>query len=98
MTAMTNTISFSEYVREVEAGLSPEQRAVLDGFRDHYGVANQLLQLRHDRGVSQAELARRTGIAQAEISKIERGLIEPRTGTLAKLARGLDARVALLAG
>jgi ribosome-binding protein aMBF1 (putative translation factor) len=92
------TNSFDDYVREVEAELTPEQRAVLDTFRDHYGVANQLLRLRRDRGVSQAELARRTGIAQAEISKIERGLIEPRTGTLAKLARGLDARVALLAG
>jgi ribosome-binding protein aMBF1 (putative translation factor) len=89
--------SFSDYVKEIEAGLTAEERATLDTFRDHYGVANQLLQLRLDRGLSQAELSRRTGIAQAEISKIERGLIEPRTGTLAKLARGLDARVALLA-
>jgi ribosome-binding protein aMBF1 (putative translation factor) len=89
--------SFSDYVKEIEAGLTAEERATLDAFRDHYGVANQLLQLRLDRGLSQAELSRRTGIAQAEISKIERGLIEPRTGTLAKLARGLDARVALLA-
>ena len=86
-----------DYVKETEAQLSPEERAILDTFRDHYAVANQLLQLRRDRGVSQAELSRRTGIAQAEISKIERGMIEPRTGTLAKLARGLDARVALLA-
>ena len=90
--------SFSEYVKDVEAGLSPEEQATLDTFRDHYAVANQLLQLRHDRGLSQAELSRRTGIAQGEISKIERGVIEPRTGTLSKLARGLDAHVALLAG
>lgn len=90
--------SFKEYVKEVEAGLSREERATLDTFRDHYAVANQLLQLRLDRGLSQAELSRRTGIAQAEISKIERGVIEPRTGTLSKLARGLDAQVALLAG
>lgn len=89
--------SFSDYVKQVEAGLSPEERVTLDTFRDHYAVANQLLQLRRDRGLSQAELSRRTGIAQAEISKIERGVIEPRTGTLSKLARGLDARVALLA-
>lgn len=89
--------NFKDYVKEVESGLSPEERATFDALRDHYGVANQLLQLRQDRGFSQAELSRRTGIAQAEISKIERGLIEPRSGTLAKLARGLDARVALLA-
>ena len=90
--------SFNEYVKEVEAGLSPEERATLDTFRDHYAVANQLLQLRHDRGLSQAELSRRTGIKQAEISKIERGVIEPRTGTLSRLARGLDAQVTLVAG
>lgn len=89
--------SFNEYVKEAEAGLSPEERATLDTFRDHYAVANQLLQLRRDRGLSQAELSRRTEIAQAEISKIERGVIDPRVGTLFRLARGLDARVTLLA-
>ena len=90
------TTNFKDYVKRIEAGLTPEERATLDTFRDHYGVANQLLQLRLDRGISQTELSERTGIAQAEISKIERGIVEPRTGTLAKLARGLDARVALL--
>jgi transcriptional regulator with XRE-family HTH domain len=78
-------------------GLSQEERAALATFRGHYAIANQLLQLRHDRGLSQAELSRLTGIAQAEISKIERGITEPRTGTLSKLAFCLDAQVALRA-
>jgi len=90
------TTNFKDYVKQIEAGLTHEERATLDAFRDHYGVANQLLELRLDHGISQTELAQRTGIAQAEISKIERGIVEPRTGTLARLARGLDARVALL--
>ena len=90
--------SFETYVQEVEKRLSPEERATLGTFRDHYALANEFLRLRKDRGLSQAELSRRTGIAQAEISKIERGVIDPRSGTVAKLARGLDARVALVAG
>jgi DNA-binding Xre family transcriptional regulator len=89
--------NFNDYVKEVEAGLSQEERAALATFRGHYAIANQLLQLRHDRGLSQAELSRRTGIAQAEISKIERGITEPRTGTLSKLALCLGAQIALLA-
>jgi DNA-binding Xre family transcriptional regulator len=95
MVAMST--NFNDYVKDIEAGLSSEQRAILETFRGHYAVANQLLKLRLDRGVSQIELSRRTGIAQAEISKIERGVTAPRTGTLDKLARALDARVALLA-
>jgi DNA-binding XRE family transcriptional regulator len=88
---------FKDYVKEVEATLSDEERATLDAFRDHYGIANQLLQLRQERKISQVELSRRTGIAQGEISKIERGVMHPRSTTIEKLARGLNARVELVA-
>ncbi len=39
--------------------------------------------------ISQAELARRTGISQPNISRIENGQYNPTVGTLKKLADGL---------
>lgn len=88
--------TFKDYVKEVETTLSDEERATLDAFRERYGIANQILQLRQERKISQAELARRTGIAQGEISKIERGVMQPRTNTVEKIARGLNAHLELV--
>ena len=48
------------------------------------------------KGVSQAELARRTGIAQANISKIESGKQDILVSTLLQLCAALGVRPALL--
>lgn len=40
-------------------------------------------------GLSQAELARKAGISQQHVSKIERGSLQPNLGTLTRLAAGL---------
>lgn len=37
--------SFSEYVEQLEASLSPDERAILDTFRDHYARAVEQEQL-----------------------------------------------------
>ena len=39
---------FKDYVKEVEADLNAEGRAILKGFRAHYDLAAQLLELRRD--------------------------------------------------
>ncbi|MBR4452049.1 MAG: helix-turn-helix domain-containing protein [Clostridia bacterium] len=56
-------------------------------------VANALLAARAKANMSQAELAKATGIDQADISKIECGLANPSIGTLKRLAKGLDAEL-----
>src|SRR5207248_1925289 len=49
---------------------------------------------REARGLSQAELAARTGLAPAYISRIERGaVVRPRRATLQKLGSALGFRV-----
>ena len=45
--------------------------------------------VREHLGVSQVELARRTGISNNTISKIERGVFGPAWDTVWKLAKGL---------
>jgi DNA-binding XRE family transcriptional regulator len=46
--------------------------------------------LRGLAGLSQAELARRTGIAQPHISRIENGMVDPSTDTIAQLANAMN--------
>ena len=45
--------------------------------------------LRKAKGMTQKELAERTGIYQADISKIERAIGNPSLSTLSRLAEGL---------
>lgn len=52
-------------------------------------LAYNLLLARKNARVTQKELAEKTGIYQADISKIERGLGNPSLSTLSRLAEGL---------
>ncbi|MCR5523963.1 MAG: helix-turn-helix transcriptional regulator [Clostridia bacterium] len=56
-------------------------------------VANALLVARAKANMSQAELSAKTGIDQADISKIERGVANPSVATLKRLANGLGAEL-----
>lgn len=50
---------------------------------------------RRQIGITQAELAKRTGIAQGAISRIESGKANPSVKTLTRLADGLNMSIAL---
>ena len=53
-------------------------------------LAYQLLHAREEAKLTQKDLAEKTGIYQADISKIERGIGNPSLLTLKRLADGLD--------
>ena len=53
-------------------------------------LAVNLLKARGCVGMTQKQLSERTGIYQADISKIERGLANPSLSTLKRLAEGMD--------
>jgi transcriptional regulator with XRE-family HTH domain len=52
--------------------------------------ARNLRSRRQAAGLSQEQLADRTGLHPTEISRLERAAREPRLGTMLKLAKGLD--------
>ncbi len=61
--------------------------------------ARNLRRRRQAAGLSQEQLADRTGLHPTEISRLERAAREPRLGTMLKLAKGLDIGVEkLIAG
>jgi ribosome-binding protein aMBF1 (putative translation factor) len=95
---------FSEYDAEVEARAEGVERAALDAFAEHYAderrllfdVARQLVAAREARHLTQKQLAELAGVGQSEISRIERGQINPTLETVAKLSRPLGVHLALV--
>lgn len=53
------------------------------------------IRLRRLRGLSQAELAEQMGTSQSFVSRLERGLTNPRASTIERIAEVLDAAIRL---
>jgi|GEM_PF-283781 len=56
-------------------------------------LASQVLALRRELGLTQAQLAQKSGIGQSEISRLERGRIVPTILTVDRVASALGARL-----
>lgn len=90
---------FEDFVREVEDEAhaeGPHAVAELQAFRSHFAMAQELRELRKERHITQKQLAMRSGIHQAEISRIERGQTNPTSATLGALLAPLDARLGVI--
>ena len=59
-------------------------------------LIDQLKQAREQSGLSQRELTSMTGVQQAQLSKIERGAVDPRVTTLVAISRALDLELVLV--
>lgn len=91
---------FSDFMREVEAEArreGPEAVAELAAFDAHFKLAAELILLRKKRGLTQRQLSARSGIQQAEISRIEGGRANPTLETISVLARSLGGELKLAA-
>lgn len=56
-------------------------------------IASNLARLRADRGLTQAELAKKAHLSRVALGKIERGEVVPRSDTLSGLARALRVQL-----
>lgn len=61
----------------------------------YIAIAISVSKARELKGLTQSELAKLTGIHQAEISKIERGIGNPSVKTLDRIAKGLGLNLEL---
>jgi transcriptional regulator with XRE-family HTH domain len=52
-------------------------------------IGNRLREIRHAKGMSQADIEKRTGIFRCYISRVELGFIVPKLPTLEKLVKAL---------
>lgn len=85
--------TFQEYAKKRRANLSENDRKLLEAFNVYYEVGAAVAMARKARHMTQTELSSRCGIAQAEISKIERGDVAPTAPTLFKLTDALGVRI-----
>ena len=89
--------SYEEIIAARRARLAPGAEADRVVFEQAYDVAMQVIELREKHGLTQAQLAERSGIDQADISRIERGATNPTARTLQRIADALEADVRLVA-
>jgi DNA-binding XRE family transcriptional regulator len=73
----------------------PDYEVALQELSPYEEIARQLIAFRIEQGLSQAELARRCGVSQPAIARLERGEHEPRLATLRRVAHALDAELVL---
>jgi ribosome-binding protein aMBF1 (putative translation factor) len=79
------TTKFRDFIGEIEKesrAEGPEAVAALEALRTHFRLGRQIAEARRAQRLSQAEVAERAGIDQADVSEIERGAANP---TLNKL-------------
>ena len=91
---MTKELTFrDELQRELQdEGFRKEWNASEQEFR----VLAELIEARISSGLTQKELAGKSGVDQANISKIERGLYNPSLRVLWKLADAMDMDLKLV--
>jgi transcriptional regulator with XRE-family HTH domain len=86
-------------MREVEREAlraGPWAVAELEPLNAHFKLAGEVLALRKARGLTQRQLAAKSGIQQSEISRSEAANANPTLGTINVLAGALGAEVQLV--
>ena len=68
---------------------NPGIRREYEALQAEHAVNQAMIDARQKSGMTQKELAERTGIAQADISKLEHGNANPSIRTLQRLAKGM---------
>ena len=67
-----------------------EIKAEYDALEPEFSIIQAMIDARKLKGITQKELAERTGIAQSDISKLENGNGNPSVRTLQRLAKAMD--------
>ena len=84
---------YDQYAAQRKRRLSRAGQATLRAFHRAHEIGQMLCEARVQRGYTQQQLSDRSGVTQADISRIERGLLCPTTATMMRLAEALDADI-----
>ncbi len=87
---MTNV---NDFIREQMK--DPEFKKEYDSLRTEFTIIQAIIDARKASGLTQKELAEKTGIAQSDISKLENGNGNPSLRTLQRLAKGMGMELRL---
>ena len=85
--------SFNDLLKEQLK--DPQLKAEWDAMEPEYAIVQAIIDARKRGGLTQKELADRSGINQADISRIERGVGNPSLRTIKRLASSMGMTVKL---
>ena len=71
----------------------PAVKAEYDALEPEFAIIQAMIDARKSSGLTQKQLSERTGIAQADISKLESGNANPSLKTLQRLAAGMGMKI-----
>ncbi len=74
---------------------NPELKKEYDALEPEFAIIQAMIDARKESGLTQKQLADKTGITQADISRLESGSANPSLRTLQRLAAGMGMRVRL---
>jgi transcriptional regulator with XRE-family HTH domain len=69
---------------------NPDFRAEYEALEPEFAIIQAIIDARKISGLTQHQLAEKTGIAQGDISKLENGNANPSLKTLQRLASGME--------
>jgi DNA-binding XRE family transcriptional regulator len=72
---------------------SPKFQQAWDELELEYKIADLLIKLRIEAGLTQAELAKKVGTTQSAIARMESGKVLPKLDNLAKIAKTCGKKI-----
>ena len=94
--AMNGGIAMSNYKDYKKKVLqNPEIKSEYDALQPEYDIIQAMIDARLQQNLTQKDLSARTGITQADISRIENGTRNPSLSMVKKLAHGLGLQLKL---
>jgi DNA-binding XRE family transcriptional regulator len=88
--------TLDDYLQRSKRANSTEVSAARAVFDQAYRIACQVIELREKQNLTQVELAEKAGVPQAQIRRIELGVVSPTSATLGKIAEALGADLRLV--
>ena len=82
---------FNEFLKEQLK--DPDFKAEYELLQPEHAIIQAIIDARKQSGLTQKELSERTGIAQGDISRIEKGNANPSLRTLQRLATGMGMKL-----
>lgn len=85
--------NFNDYLSQKMK--NPAFKAEYDALEPEFSIIQAMIDARKTSGLTQKQLAEKTGIAQADISKLENGSANPSLRTLRRLAEEMGMQLKL---
>ena len=85
--------TFDNYLKDKMK--DPAFKAEYDALEPEFAIMQAMIDARRESGMTQKQLSEKTGINQADISRLERGNANPSLNTLQRLAAGMGMTIKL---